>query len=70
MNRRDGQSKQYHMVLLETIGRGHILLEESHVFYMDNDKGRTIIASQDYVESVLRQRAFGIALKEIDIREE
>lgn len=70
VNRRDGQSKQYHMALLETIEREHILFGESHMFCMDIDKKREIIVSQDYAESVLRRGAHGIMLEEIDTREE
>ncbi len=60
------ESRHYHLVLPETLEDGHVRWGENHLFYMARDSGeRELAASLDYVESVLRRGAIGLALEEI-----
>lgn len=60
------QSKQYYLTMLETAGKGRILLEESNLFCMDIKNQKEIVVSQDFAESILRRGAVGIDLEEIE----
>ena len=60
------QSKQYYLTMLETAGKGRILLEESNLFCMDIKNQMEIVVSQDFAESILRRGAVGIDLEEIE----
>ena len=55
INERDKQSRHYHLILPEAIGHGSALLGESHLFYMNIDKQKELVVSQDYAESILRR---------------
>ena len=60
------QRKQYYLTMLETAGKGRILLEESNLFCMDIKNQKEIVVSQDFAESILRRGAVGIDLEEIE----
>lgn len=60
------QSEQYYLTMLETAGKGRILLEESNLFCMDIKNQKEIVVSQDFAESILRRGAVGIDLEEIE----
>ena len=60
------QSKQYYLTMLETAGKGRILLEESNLFCMDIKNQKEIVVSQDFAESILRRGAVGIDLEDIE----
>ena len=60
------QSKQYYLTMLETAGKGRILLEESNLFCMDIKNQKEIVVSQAFAESILRRGAVGIDLEEIE----
>lgn len=66
INEQNMQSKQYYLSMLETVGQGRILWEDSNLFYIDSKKQKEIIVSQDFAESILRRGAVGIDLEEIN----
>lgn len=68
INEQDQQRKQYYLVMLETIGEGRVLWEESNLFCMEINNQKEIVISQDFAESILRRGVVGIALKEIEMR--
>lgn len=64
---KEQESRQYHIVLLETIRPGSTLWKVRNLFLMDLNGKQEVVASQDLAESILRRGAKGIALKEIDL---
>lgn len=70
INEQGKQSRHYHLALPENVEHGHILWEESNMFYMDIKGKKEIVISQDFAESILRRGAVGIMLEEIDLRKE
>ena len=52
--------------MLESVGQGRILWEDSNLFYIDIENHKEIVVSQDFAESILRRGTIGIDLEEID----
>lgn len=70
IDEQEHQSRHYHLTLLETVGRGHILLGVGNLFRMSIKSREEIVVSQDFAESMLRRGAAGIMLEEIDVEKE
>ena len=67
IDHKEQESRQYHIVLLETIRPGSALWKVRDLFLIDHKGEQEIVASQDLVESILRRGAKGISLKEIQL---
>lgn len=68
MNSHGQDSRHYHLVLPEAMEDGHILWEESNLFTMRVNEKKEVVASLDFVESILRRGAVGITLQEIELK--
>ncbi|MCI8959405.1 MAG: hypothetical protein HFG62_09840 [Lachnospiraceae bacterium] len=66
INEQNLESKQYYLSMLESVGQGRILWEDSNLFYIDIENHKEIVVSQDFAESILRRGTIGIDLEEID----
>ncbi len=66
INEQNLESKQYYLSMLESVGQGRILWEDSNLFYIDIENHKEIVVSQDFAESILRRGIIGIDLEEID----
>lgn len=67
VNPKEHESRPYSLILLDTIKPESTLWKVKNLFFLDIEQRRELIASQDFIESILRRGAKGIEIKEFTL---
>lgn len=67
VNPKEHESRLYSLILLDTIKPESTLWKVKNLFSLEFEGKRELIASQDFIESILRRGAKGIEIKEFNL---
>ena len=67
VNPKEHESRPYSLILLDTIRPESTLWKVKNLFFLEFEQRRELIASQDFIESILRRGAKGIEIKEFTL---